>query len=189
MKLAFLAAVAVQAVAAASPLRTEAPFSNEVDSIYTFFQSQLNASLASLPSPVTPPPTPESSIFPSQGSCAGCYKWATENSGGWTSGFFSGLLWKMYNQTGNTYWRDIAVPWTAPLAINENNTGTHDVGFMVFTSFGQQYELTGDPAAKAVTLKTAQSLSTRFAAKVCGTRLPLAVRRCTLIPISAGGMY
>jgi len=45
---------------------------------------------------------------------------------------------------------------------NVHNTGTHDVGFMVFYSFGKGYLLTKNEDYKTVVLNTAKSLSTRY---------------------------
>ncbi len=44
----------------------------------------------------------------------------------------------------------------------KNNKGTHDLGFMMYCSFGNAYRLLKDPAYKEVLLTSARSLSTRF---------------------------
>src|SRR5262249_13095715 len=54
----------------------------------------------------------------------------------WTSGFFAGMLWSMYQETHAAEWRALAERWTAGLEPNKNLTSTHDLGFMIFDSFG-----------------------------------------------------
>jgi unsaturated chondroitin disaccharide hydrolase len=84
---------------------------------------------------------------------------------GWTSGFFPGELWAMYeysNDTQSINWLTAAQEWTAGIAPEQYDNSTHDVGFMVFYSFGHGYLLTGNPDYKTVLLNAAQSLSTRY---------------------------
>jgi hypothetical protein len=88
--------------------------------------------------------------------------WQTGASGGWTCGFFPGELWYLYNITKDNNWKTLAQSWTAGIANQQTNTGTHDVGFMVFTSFGKGYEFTQNPDYKTVVINAAKSLSTRF---------------------------
>jgi len=76
--------------------------------------------------------------------------------------FFPGELWYIYNLTGDVYWKNQAANWTAGIANQQYNTGTHDVGFMVYDSFGKGYEFTQDPSYKTVILNAAKSLATRF---------------------------
>ena len=52
--------------------------------------------------------------------------------------------------------------WTVGLASQASRTDTHDLGFMIFNSFGQQYRLTGDAHARGVALTAARSLATRY---------------------------
>jgi len=128
-------------------------------STYYYLMAQTNATLR-LVTDVT--------AYPANGACQGCYPWATTPWDGWTSGFLSGTLLKLYNYSvtndlpGADYWLEQAILRNQALALNQNNTGTHDVGFMVFTSIGQQYELTGNETAKAITLNTAAALASRF---------------------------
>jgi unsaturated chondroitin disaccharide hydrolase len=77
-------------------------------------------------------------------------------------------LWKLYNYTTSVgdpaaaWWLQQATARTAPISSEQYDNTTHDVGFMVFYSFGQQYKLTGSQAARNVTLQTAHTLATRF---------------------------
>ncbi len=89
-------------------------------------------------------------------------KWMTAEAAHWTSGFFPGCLWYMYELTGLEAWREHAQAWTANLKDQKHNTGTHDLGFMMFCSFGTGYRLTGNPEYKNIILESAESLAERY---------------------------
>ncbi len=80
----------------------------------------------------------------------------------WTSGFFPGSLWYLFEATGDAKWRAPAEKFTVLLEPEQFNTKTHDVGFMLYCSYGNGLRLTGNEAYKSILLNGAQSLSTRF---------------------------
>ncbi len=80
----------------------------------------------------------------------------------WTSGFFPGSLWYLFEATGDAKWRASAEKFTAYLEPEQHNTRTHDVGFILYCSYGNGLRLTGNEAYKAVLLNGAKSLSTRY---------------------------
>ncbi len=80
----------------------------------------------------------------------------------WVQGFFPGLLWYMYDQGRDPFWRTKADAWTRPLEVQKTNTQTHDLGFKFMPSHGHAYRLTGDPYYRDVLLTAARSLATRF---------------------------
>ena len=80
----------------------------------------------------------------------------------WTSGFFPGSLWYLYEHTGDESMKEAAVARTMPLEDNKNNVRTHDLGFMLYNSFGNAYRLTGNETYKEILLTGANSLATRF---------------------------
>jgi rhamnogalacturonyl hydrolase YesR len=84
----------------------------------------------------------------------------------WTSGFFAGGLWFLYENTHEAKWKDAAVKYSALLEQEKDNRKTHDVGFILYCSYGQGLRLTGDPHYRDVLATGAQSLSTRFNPKV-----------------------
>ena len=88
----------------------------------------------------------------------------------WTSGFFPGCLWYLYRFTKKDQWKNAAEKWTAGLETQKFNKGTHDLGFMLYDSYGLGYAITKDPAYKAVLLEGARSLSTRFHPEVGAIR-------------------
>ncbi len=80
----------------------------------------------------------------------------------WTSGFFPGSLWYLYEYTGDESLKKAAMARTAPLEDNKNNVKTHDLGFMLYNSFGNAYRITGDESYKEILLQGAKSLTSRF---------------------------
>jgi unsaturated chondroitin disaccharide hydrolase len=80
----------------------------------------------------------------------------------WTSGFYPGLLWLLYEHTRKPEWADRARRATAALESQQSNGGTHDLGFMLYCSYGNGYRLTSDAAYKPVLLHAAETLSGRF---------------------------
>ncbi len=81
---------------------------------------------------------------------------------GWTSGFFAGSLWYLYDLTGDAKWKSEAVRRTEALDTIQYWSGSHDVGFMINCSYGNALEATGNEAYKKVIIQTAESLSKRY---------------------------
>jgi unsaturated chondroitin disaccharide hydrolase len=84
----------------------------------------------------------------------------------WTSGFFPGELWYLYELSHDNKWKALARKYTAPVEQEKLNGVTHDMGFKIYCSVGNGYRLTGDPHYKDVLLQAAKTLSTRFNPKV-----------------------
>jgi len=84
------------------------------------------------------------------------------NSRDWTSGFFPGDLWFLYEYTGKKEWKQQAESFTANIEREKTNGGTHDMGFKIYCSVGNGYRLTKDPHYKEVLIESAKTLSTRF---------------------------
>jgi unsaturated chondroitin disaccharide hydrolase len=80
----------------------------------------------------------------------------------WTSGFFPGVLWMLYEYTRQPEWKKEATNYTAGMEREKFNGGTHDMGFKIYCSFGTGYTITKDPAYKDVIIQSAKTLSTRF---------------------------
>lgn len=81
---------------------------------------------------------------------------------GWTSGFFPGALWYMYELTGDQWWADKAVRHTEILEQVKYNTAHHDTGFMIGCSYGNGLRLTGKESYVEVMVTAANSLSTLY---------------------------
>ncbi len=84
----------------------------------------------------------------------------------WCSGFFGGSLWYIFEETKNPFWKEAAHNWTMAVKKEQYNTGTHDLGFMLYCPFGNGYRLTKNPEYKDIMLTGAKSLTTRFDPKV-----------------------
>ena len=83
-------------------------------------------------------------------------------SNDWTSGFFPGMLWYMYQYTGKNEWRVKAEEFTSLMEKESFNANSHDVGFKVYNSYGNGFRLTNNPAYKKQILQGAATLVTRF---------------------------
>ncbi|AFN74296.1 glycosyl hydrolase family 88 [Melioribacter roseus P3M-2] len=84
----------------------------------------------------------------------------------WTSGFFPGSLWYLYEYTKDDKWLKAAEKFTHNLEGQQFNNTTHDLGFMIYCSFGNGYRLTGDEHYKQVLIDAAKTLASRFNPKV-----------------------
>lgn len=80
----------------------------------------------------------------------------------WRSGFFPGSVWYLYELTGDSTLLPLAAKYTKAIEEAKNLTWHHDVGFIVYCSFGNGLRLAGDTTYKSVIVQTAKSLSTRF---------------------------
>jgi len=89
-------------------------------------------------------------------------KLITCDSGWWTSGFFPGSLWLLFEKTQDPQFKDAARLFTARIEKEKSNTGTHDLGFMLHNSFGNGLRVSNDAAYREVLLAGARSLSSRF---------------------------
>lgn len=80
----------------------------------------------------------------------------------WTSGFFPGSLWYAYDATKDEAIKAQAIQWTEKLASLQTYTQHHDLGFMMYCSYGNAYRITGNEHYKQILIQSAKSLSTRF---------------------------
>ncbi|HJV79089.1 MAG TPA: glycoside hydrolase family 88 protein [Paludibacter sp.] len=85
----------------------------------------------------------------------------------WTSGFWAGVLWYDFENTNDPKIKLEAEKYTQSLAFLAHTPAyDHDLGFLVFTCFGNGYRLTGNPAYKQTLLNTADTLATLYNPKV-----------------------
>ena len=80
----------------------------------------------------------------------------------WVSGFFAGTLWYMYELTGEEYYAEQAQKHTEILHDIQFLKWHHDVGFMVYDSYGNGLRLKNIEGYDTVLVNTAKSLATRF---------------------------
>lgn len=86
----------------------------------------------------------------------------------WTPGFFPGTLWYAYEYSKNPFFKKAAVEWTESLEPLKTFTEHHDLGFMMYCSYGNAYRITKNEHYKDILVQAARSLSTRFS-PVTGT--------------------
>ncbi|WP_231560031.1 glycoside hydrolase family 88 protein [Flavobacterium gilvum] len=80
----------------------------------------------------------------------------------WCSGFYPGTLLYIYEYTKNPSIMEEAKKRLAILDTVKYYTKNHDLGFMMFCSFGNAYRLTKNSAYKKVILQSSKSLATRY---------------------------
>ena len=91
----------------------------------------------------------------------------TSDIGWWTSGFYPGVLWMVFEQTGDETFRDLAVKHTLPLAGLLDRETDHDIGFQLMCSFGKMvkdchFERSREISPEAVLARGADKLAARF---------------------------
>lgn len=85
------------------------------------------------------------------------------SSSWWCSGFYPGTLWYLYEGTQDRGLLQKVEEKLPYLEKEKYNKGTHDLGFMLFCSFGNGLRLTGDSVKyKDVLVTGAASLASRF---------------------------
>jgi unsaturated chondroitin disaccharide hydrolase len=104
-------------------------------------------------------------------------KLETSDAGWWTSGFYPGTLLYLYEFSRDTFLLHEALQRLTLLEKEQYNKSTHDLGFMMYCSFGNAERLSGQGVYKPGTaqqglqpssaytdilLNSARSLSTRF---------------------------
>lgn len=90
-------------------------------------------------------------------------EWKLVNYKDWTSGFWPGILWYVYEYTRDSTWKMKADSFSrtlTPLAFGK--AMDHDLGFQMYCSFGNGLRLTGDTAYKRILLATADTLATLY---------------------------
>lgn len=80
----------------------------------------------------------------------------------WTSGFFPGTLWYLYEFSEDTLIKNQAAHWTALLEPIKDFYGHHDVGFMINCSYGNAYRITQDTSYRNIMIQAARSLIKRY---------------------------
>lgn len=103
---------------------------------------------------------PEATEYPRTIGKDGKLKVTRKND--WTEGFYPGCLWYVYEYTNKEDWKKAAIKWTESLEPLKKMTNHHDIGFLMYCSFGNAYRLTGNEAYKYVLVESARSLCTRF---------------------------
>jgi unsaturated chondroitin disaccharide hydrolase len=82
----------------------------------------------------------------------------------WVNSFWAGQLWLAYAWTGDILFKQAGLAQQPYFAgrLNRPQTLDHDLGFLYSLSTVAEYKLTGNPAARELSLKAADLLITRF---------------------------
>ena len=89
----------------------------------------------------------------------------------WCAGFWPGILWYDYEYTNDSAIRQEAEKFTASLEyLTYEPAYDHDLGFLMFCSYGNGYRLTRNESYRQAILRSAEALSALFNPKV-GTML------------------
>ena len=84
----------------------------------------------------------------------------------WTAGHFPGALWYLHELTGAEDFKARATDWTEILAPNSKVDDNHDVGFIMYCSFGNARRLLKTDKYDDLLVETAHSLCRRYHEKL-----------------------
>ncbi|MEO7126430.1 MAG: glycoside hydrolase family 88 protein [Nakamurella sp.] len=80
----------------------------------------------------------------------------------WNGGFLAGMLWILSRRTGEAWWLQQAKAYTLALEPRKNDTGTHDIGFLLEPSFGRWYDYEHDEHARDVLTTGGRTMAGRM---------------------------
>ena len=80
----------------------------------------------------------------------------------WTSGFFPGTLWQLYDHSRKEPLKEAAEQWTAFVEKEKWDDHTHDLGFKLYCSFGKGYQLTDNQEYKDIVVQASKTLIERY---------------------------
>jgi len=107
-------------------------------------------------------------LFPRTASPDGAL--VTNRSDWWTSGFFPGSLWYLFEYSADPTLAERARARTRAVEREKLNAGDHDIGFKIFNSFGNGWRLTRDTTFLPVLVTAAHTLASRFDPRVGAIR-------------------
>lgn len=113
--------------------------------------------------------TPEPQRYPRSTRPDGGLVWVRSDD--WTSGFYPGSLWFLFNNKPDELWLREAKVRTEALEREKYNSRTHDLGFMMYIPYGAGMNLLGADQAstkaayKNILIQTARTLCTRYSPK------------------------
>lgn len=93
-------------------------------------------------------------------------KFQTAPATDWCSGFYPGTLIYLYEATKDQSLLNEAERILKVLEKEKNDKSTHDLGFMMYCSFGNAERVTSNPDYKNIVITSAKSLASRFNSKV-----------------------
>ena len=102
--------------------------------------------------------------FPTEASHGNVYN-TMGNTGGWGTGFWTGILWHAYELTGDDKYKEAAlghIPSYTKRIVEKIGVNHHDMGFVFTPSCVAAYKLTGNEEAKRAAIMAAEHLCTRY---------------------------
>jgi unsaturated chondroitin disaccharide hydrolase len=88
--------------------------------------------------------------------------WNADPATDWTSGFFPGWIWYMYEQTLDPSLLTRAKAQTSSLSGELTDASGHDIGFRIMSSYGLGYQVTRDPSYMTAIQTAAQTTATLY---------------------------
>ncbi|MEA2063144.1 MAG: glycoside hydrolase family 88 protein [Gemmatimonadota bacterium] len=85
-----------------------------------------------------------------------------KDAGGWTGGYFAGMLWMMFEATGDSAWLDPARKYTRLMERYQTDVDNIDVGILFYPSFVFGYRATGKDYFRRVGLAGARTMMRRY---------------------------
>ncbi len=102
--------------------------------------------------------------FPSHSSINNVYT-QVENTSGWNTGFWTGILWHAYELTGDEKYKTVAlgqIPSYLYRIENKLGVNHHDMGFVFSLSCVAAYKLAGSEEGKKAAILAADNLISRY---------------------------
>jgi hypothetical protein len=93
-------------------------------------------------------------------------KLITDKSSWWTSGFFPASLWYLYEFSGDSKLKDLAMKKSKAVEQEKLNVSDHDIGFKIYCPFGNALRITNDSSLVPIIVEAANSLKKRFDPRV-----------------------
>nr|WP_121270324.1 glycoside hydrolase family 88 protein [Pedobacter schmidteae] len=147
--------IAVGCTVKETVFKTDPTLLKSIDRSFTDADRQYQLMMKNLPPNQFP-----KTFYPLTGKFEAC------NSDWWVSGFYPGSLLYIYEQTKDTILYKETERMLKVLEKEKNNKTTHDLGFMMYCSFGMANSMNPKPEYKDILISSARSLASRFNPKV-----------------------
>ena len=94
-------------------------------------------------------------------------EWKMIPAADWTSGFWPGILWYLYETDKNPKWKAEADKYSRYLTpLSQQPAFDHDLGFQMFCSFGNGFRLTQEEGYRTIINRSSDTLATLYNPKV-----------------------
>ena len=96
--------------------------------------------------------------------------WHYSGPSGWAAGFHPGGLWSMYQWTGASRWRDMALRRQSWIGAEAVGATSQNLGGLFFPSYVRGYRLTGRAELRTRALQVSRSMAARYSPVVGAMR-------------------